>query len=602
MSLIIALIIGTGQELDDEIAYQLGKQGVCVLFCSNNENKLERIIKKLRDENIEAKFTVLDAVDLQTIDKLIEQIDEQFEKLDILINAGILLNHGQFKISIRSRQGFEAKEFFDTLTVSQAFIPLLKKSASSCVVNVYGEMSDHSSRLKALGELFHDCSSKIALHKFIDQFNKQFCNTNIKISSVTLGDDKNVQTIQEEASRIVQLATLDFFEPSKTKTMRILYGIVGEGLGHATRSKVTLEMLMQEQHHVKAVVSNRAYKFLHDSFSNRFPRCAAANDGEAAIDIIEIEGLTMQFVDNVFDEKASVLHTMQRMPNILNKSIGAYYQNLVFWKPRAVISDFDSFAYIFAKSHGLPILSIDNQHVVKRCLIPEEARESNPKAFNTYKGFVNAKLPHCDQYIITGFFTPAIRDKYKTKTVLVPPILRQAILDAKPLPAEHGKHFLVYQSSKSDTSLISTLQAFGERCIIYGLGREEKIGNLEFKGFSEQGFVDDLACAKGVIANGGLSLMNEAVSLQRPFFSVPVENQYEQVLNAWYLEKLGYGVFVDKIELEALRKWAQNIPQYAEALSNYHHDSNMQLYKTVKTFLEECSRRFIWWDPLKCIK
>ncbi|CAF5168986.1 unnamed protein product, partial [Rotaria magnacalcarata] len=127
MSLIIALIIGTGQELDDEIAYQLGKQGVCVLFCSNNENKLERIIKKLRDENIEAKFTVLDAVDLQTIDKLIEQIDEQFEKLDILINAGILLNHGQFKISIRSRQGFEAKEFFDTLTVSQAFIPLLKK-------------------------------------------------------------------------------------------------------------------------------------------------------------------------------------------------------------------------------------------------------------------------------------------------------------------------------------------------------------------------------------------------------------------------------------------------------------------------------------------
>ncbi|CAF1362053.1 unnamed protein product, partial [Rotaria sp. Silwood1] len=54
--------------------------------------------------------------------------------------------------------------------------------------------------------------------------------------------------------------------------------------------------------------------------------------------------------------------------------------------------------------------------------------------------------------------------------MLVPPILRQAILDAKPLPAEHGEHFLVYQSS----------------------------------------FPDDLARAKGVIANGGLSLMNEA--------------------------------------------------------------------------------------------
>ena len=152
------------------------------------------------------------------------------------------------------------------------------------------------------------------------------------------------------------------------------------------------------------------------------------------------------------------------------------------------------------------------------------------------------------------------------------------------------------------TSLISTLQAFGEKCIIYGLDQEEKIGNLELKGFSEQGFVDDLARAKGVIANGGLSLMNEAVSLQRPFFSVPVENQYEQVLNAWYLEKLGYGVFADKIELEALREWAHNIPQYAKALSNYHHDSNMQLYKTVKRVLEEFNGRFIWWDLLKSFK
>ncbi|CAF1380921.1 unnamed protein product [Didymodactylos carnosus] len=223
-----------------------------------------------------------------------------------------------------------------------------------------------------------------------------------------LGDDKNNQTIQEEASRIIRLSILPLTEPPKSKTMRILYGVVGEGMGHATRSKVILEMLMKEQHHVKVVVSNRAYKFLDGSF-------------------------------------------------------------------------------------------------------PNEAKKYDPKAFSTYKAFVQAKLPDCDQYIITGFFYPHIRDTYQAKTMLVPPILRQAILDAKTLPAGHGEHFLVYQTSKSDTSLIATLEAFGEKCIIYGHGREEKIGNLEFKGFSEQGFVDDLARAKGVIANGGLSLMNEAL-------------------------------------------------------------------------------------------
>ncbi|UJR16823.1 hypothetical protein I4U23_003722 [Adineta vaga] len=589
MSLITALILGTGHEVEDEIVYQLGKKGICVIYYSNNGNKLERVTKMLNDEDIQPKFILLN-----TTDNMIKQIDEEFGKLDILINTGILLDNGQFKINLLSKQGFDAHDFFRTLNTSETLISLLQKSSSSSIINVYSY-----TKMNSFTGFVQDYASKVVLHKFIDQFNKSFINTNIKILSISLGDDKNIQTIQDEANRIVRLALTPFIEPSKSKHMRILYGIVGEGLGHSTRSKVTLEILMNEGHHVKVVVSNRAYKFLHDSFSNRYPRCAEATTDKAAIDIVEIEGLTMQYVNNVFDEKASVLHTMQRMPTMLNKNLGAYYRNLTFWRPQAVISDFDSFAYMFAKAHGLSILSIDNQHVVQRCVIPDEARESDPRSFNTYKNFVKVKLPSCDHYIITGFFTPEKREKYKSKTTLVPPILRQAILDVKTIPAEQGEHFLVYQSSKSDTTLLSTLAAFGEKCIVYGLGREEIIGNLHLKGFSEQGFVDDLACAKGVIANDGLSLMNEAISLQRPFFSVPVENQYEQVLNAWYLQKLGYGVFSDKIELNALKKWAENIPQYASALSNYHHDSNLQLYKTVKRVLAEFSTRFIWWDPLK---
>lgn len=602
MSLIVVLIIGDGHELEDQIAYHLAKKNVCVLFCSYNGNKLEPVIKTLNDEGIEPKFIVLDAISPRNIGKVVGKIDEQFGKLDVLINTGIILDHGQFRINILSRQGFEAEDFFHTLSLSQAFIPLLQKSPFGSVLNVYGDLNTNNPSSNKVTKLFRDYSSKIALHKFIEQYEKQFDNTNIKISSISLGDDETISTVQKEAVRIVNTVLVPFTQPRKSNKLRIVYGVVGEGLGHATRSKVILELLMNEKHHVKVVVSNRAYKFLDNSFSHRFPRCAVAKEDEAAIDIVEIEGLTMQYVNNVFDEKASVLHTIQRMPTILNNNMGAYYRNLVFWKPQAVISDFDSFAYIFAKAHGLPILSIDNQHVVQRCVIPDEARESNPRAFNNYKGFVKAKLPRCDYYIITGFFVPEIRDSYKGKTMLVSPILRQAILDAKPVPPEQGDHYLVYQSTKSDDSLISTLQAFGEKCIVYGLGREEKMDNLEFKPFSEQGFVDDLARAKGVIANGGLSLMNEAISLQRPFFSVPVENQYEQVLNSWYLEKLGYGVLSEKIEINALRKWTDNIPQYAKALSTYRHDSNMQLYKTVQRVLDEFSQKFIWWDPFKSSK
>ena len=240
MSLIVALIIGDDHALVDEIVYQLGGKGVCVFFCLTEDNRTADIVERLKNEGIEPKLMPVDVMNVDSIDKVVGQIKEQVEKLDILINVGLLLDNGQFKINVLSREGFEAKEFFDTLHVSKSFIPLLNKSPCSCVVNVYGQMSDSNARSR-MAQFFHDYSSKIVLNKFIDQFNKQFTNTSIKISSVTLGDDKDVQSIQEEAKRIVAVAMQPFVEPSKSKTMRILYGVVGEGMCRHVPILVSIE-------------------------------------------------------------------------------------------------------------------------------------------------------------------------------------------------------------------------------------------------------------------------------------------------------------------------------------------------------------------------
>ena len=47
--------------------------------------------------------------------------------------------------------------------------------------------------------------------------------------------------------------------------MRILYGVVGEGMGHATRSRVVIEHLLAQGHEVHVVVSGRAQRFLTES-------------------------------------------------------------------------------------------------------------------------------------------------------------------------------------------------------------------------------------------------------------------------------------------------------------------------------------------------
>ena len=48
--------------------------------------------------------------------------------------------------------------------------------------------------------------------------------------------------------------------------MRILYGVVGEGMGHAIRSRVVLDHLVSEGHQVHIVASQRAVDFLRRHF------------------------------------------------------------------------------------------------------------------------------------------------------------------------------------------------------------------------------------------------------------------------------------------------------------------------------------------------
>ena len=51
--------------------------------------------------------------------------------------------------------------------------------------------------------------------------------------------------------------------------VKILYGVVGEGMGHATRSRVVIEHLATKGHEVKIVVSGRAHRFLTERLASR---------------------------------------------------------------------------------------------------------------------------------------------------------------------------------------------------------------------------------------------------------------------------------------------------------------------------------------------
>jgi len=322
--------------------------------------------------------------------------------------------------------------------------------------------------------------------------------------------------------------------------MRILYGVVGEGMGHATRSRVVIEHLAATGHDVRVVASSRAYTFLAGRF-----------EGRAGVRVHEIHGLHLAYDGNALDLGRSILGNLGQAPAGLARNIAVYRDLLEDGAdPEVVVSDFESWAFYFGLNHFVPVISLDNMQIINRCTHPPEI-VADPD-FQLAKAAVKVKLPGAFHYLITTFFHPPVR---KERTTLVPPILRPEIASARREPRDH---VLVYQTAAND-GLVPFLNRLPGRFVVYGLRREGEQGNCRIRDFSEAGFVEDLRTARAVVAGGGFSLMSECVHLGVPMFAVPIDGQYEQVLNARYLAALGYGAWAPHFDEERIAGWLADV-------------------------------------------
>ena len=357
--------------------------------------------------------------------------------------------------------------------------------------------------------------------------------------------------------------------------MKILYGVVGEGMGHAIRSSVVIDHLLQEGHEIHIVVSGRAYDFLMKRF-------------EGAVGVTEIWGLTMVNVDNELRHMRTAAENIMGARMGLPGNVRRYFEVLEEeFRPEVVVSDFETWSWLFGKVHRLPIICIDNIQIINRCWHEGAILTGFDKDFLITKSVVKARAPRASHYLITTFFYPKVRKK---RTTLVPPILRESILEAQPVD---GEHLLVYQTSESFDALVDTLRALDRPCKVYGLRRDligdEIDGNITFRPFSEEGFVDDLRSCAGVIASAGFTLLGEALHLGKPYLATPVRKQFEQVLNARYLEVLNYGMYDERLDAPMIEAFVNRLPRYREALQRYPRQDNSKLFAELDDLLDRAA-------------
>ena len=353
--------------------------------------------------------------------------------------------------------------------------------------------------------------------------------------------------------------------------MKILYGVVGEGMGHAIRSRVVLDQLFAQGHEVETMASSRAADFL----AKRFP------------EVHRIHGLHIIYDENRVRKGRTLWSNLRDGMAALPGQIRSYFELVDDFAPDIVISDFESWVYLYGKSHGLPILSIDNMQVLNRCQHEPSLLEGLRTEFELTRAFVKSKLPFCDHYFVTTFFYPPVSRK---RTTLVPPVLRPEVIGVTPT---RGDHLLVYQTSEDHDALAHVLSQCGMECRIYGMRRDLKEdqveGNLRYRPFDERAFISDMASSRAVISGGSFTVMSECVYMHKPLLSVPVGGQVEQVVNARYLEHLGYGQTADHIDEAVLREFLAAIPACEERLADYKQDGNRVLFDALNAQLKRAT-------------
>jgi len=327
----------------------------------------------------------------------------------------------------------------------------------------------------------------------------------------------------------------------------ILYGVNGEGAGHSTRAKEVLSHLVARGHTVHVASFDRGLRNLKEHF-----------------DVTEIFGFRFAYVNNRVRYRRTIAKNLITVPQAA-KSLARLKHIVDERKIDLVITDFEPLTCHVGHNRGLPVISIDNQHCLTNAVVsyPKEYRRDAAAA----KLVTRLMTPRADAYLVISFFTAPAR---KRNTFLFPPLLRQEILDASPV---EGDHVLVYVTSPAP-ALAKLLGSVRCRFVAYGFAREGLEGNILYKKPSLDGFFGDLVSARAVVANSGFSLVTEALHLGKAYLAVPVNHQFEQVFNAYWLEKSGYGAYWDELNKECVEAFLYNVPHYRQALAQYPRQGN----------------------------
>lgn len=219
----IALVTGANKGIGFEIARQVGQTGACVLLGARDASLGEAAAGTLKAEGIDARFIHIHLGQAATLQAAATAIEAEHGRLDVLVNNAGITDRADGPPSQTSievvRHVFDTN-FFGALAVTQAMLPLLRKSASARIVNLssgLGSLTLNSDPAWAFApvKLLGYNASKAALNMLTVQLAAELKDSGIKVNSADpgftatdLNDHRGHQTVAQGAAAAIRLALL----------------------------------------------------------------------------------------------------------------------------------------------------------------------------------------------------------------------------------------------------------------------------------------------------------------------------------------------------------------------------------------------------------
>jgi NAD(P)-dependent dehydrogenase (short-subunit alcohol dehydrogenase family) len=213
-----ALITGANKGIGFEIARLLGERGITAIIGARDQERGKAAAAKLGQP-----FVRLDVTDPATAEAAAAWIEREYGTLDILVNnAGIgdLPPLPPSNTSLEALRRVYETNVFGVVTVTNAMLPLLRRSPAGRIVNQSSElgskerMLDQHSPLWQINNMPYD-SSKSALNMVTVAYAKELWDTPIKVNACDPGwcdTDANghtgFRTAAQGAEIAVRLATV----------------------------------------------------------------------------------------------------------------------------------------------------------------------------------------------------------------------------------------------------------------------------------------------------------------------------------------------------------------------------------------------------------